>query len=60
MATNDPYNSSTLNVPAATTTVPQPMSLLDKIKAWVSPSSTAGLLRDQNNRIDQAVDAQLK
>ena len=44
-----------LGVTAGPTTVPSPQSAMDKIKAFISPQSTAGLLRDQDKRTAEAI-----
>lgn len=41
-------------------TAPQPTSILDRIRNWVtsapSPTSTAGILRDQDAKTDAEID----
>lgn len=34
---------------------PKPTAALEKIKKWVSPGSTAGILRDQEKRRQEAL-----
>ena len=46
-----------LGVTPARSAAPSPRSALDKIKAFVSPTSTAGLLRDQDKRTAERLKA---